>query len=1170
MSIYRGAGGAGDAVNDSSSEATLVAQLATEAQVDADAAAASAAAAAGSASTASTQATNASNSATAASTSASGASTSATNAAASASSATSSASTATTQATNASTSASTATTQAGIATTKASEASTSATNAATSASGASTSATNASNSASAASTSATNAASSATSASGSASTATTQASNASTSATNAAASATSASGSASTATTQAGIATTKAGEASTSATNAASSASGASTSATNAATSASAASTSATNASSSASAASTSATNAAASYDSFDDRYLGAKSTAPTLDNDGNALLTGALYFNTVSSSMKVYNGSAWLDAYASLSGALIATNNLSDLNNTATARTNLGVAIGTNVQAWDGDLDAIAALAGTSGLLKKTAANTWSLDTTAYTTNTGTVTSVAATVPSFLSVSGSPITTSGTLALTYSGTALPLANGGTGATSAPAALTNLRGWTTTATAAGTTTLTNTSTTQQEFTGATTQTVVLPVTSTLALGWAFEIINNSTGSLTIQSSGLNTIATLTAGTTASVICVLTSGTTAASWDFDIDGFATETGTGSVVRATSPTLVTPALGTPVSGTLTNCTFPTLNQNTTGTAAGLSTTLVATSGGTGQSTYAVGDLLVGGATNTLTKLADVATGNALISGGVGVAPSYGKIGLTTHVSGTLPIANGGTNATSAPAAMASLMGFTTTATAAGTTTLTNTSSYYQIFTGATTQTITLPVTSTLLQGWSYHIVNNSTGNLTVNSSGSNLVITVLPGTTAMVTCILTSGTTAASWDFEYVGFGTLTGTGANVLATSPTLSSPVLTTPSISNIDAKGDILVGTANDTLGVLTAGSNGDTLVADSSTSTGLRYQSNFAAGKNAMINGAFNVWQRGTTFTSPANGAYTADRFKYAKDGTGTATVSQQAFTAGTAPVSGYESQYFLRCASTAAGTSTFMQMSQPIEDVRTFAGQTITLSFWAKSDTARSSFIYAEQNFGSGGSATVQYLSMGSASTTTSWQRFTFTVALTSIAGKTVGTSSYLEFFIRLGAVASGATLDIWGVQVEAGSVATAFQTATGTLQGELAACQRYFYRSALAVGGTFSVLNGSGFAYSTTGTVTFWKFPTSMRVAPTAVTVSGAIRLVDGVTAYTTGTWAISAGDCSNEVGWLTYTHGSAALTQFRPYYVSQNADANAFVGWTAEL
>jgi len=72
--------------------------------------------------------------------------------------------------------------------------------------------------------------------------------------------------------------------------------------------------------------------------------------------------------------------------------------------------------------------------------------------------------------------------------------------------------------------------------------------------------------------------------------------------------------------------------------------------------------------ATAGGTGQTSYAVGDLLYANTTTTLAKLPDVATGNALISGGVGVAPSYGKIGLTTHVSGTLPTANGGTNLTS----------------------------------------------------------------------------------------------------------------------------------------------------------------------------------------------------------------------------------------------------------------------------------------------------------------------------------------------------------------------------------------------------------------------------------------------------------------------------------------------------------------------
>jgi len=73
--------------------------------------------------------------------------------------------------------------------------------------------------------------------------------------------------------------------------------------------------------------------------------------------------------------------------------------------------------------------------------------------------------------------------------------------------------------------------------------------------------------------------------------------------------------------------------------------------------------------ATAGGTGQTSYAIGDLLYANTTTTLAKLADVATGNALISGGIGVAPSWGKIGLTTHISGVLPVANGGTNASTA---------------------------------------------------------------------------------------------------------------------------------------------------------------------------------------------------------------------------------------------------------------------------------------------------------------------------------------------------------------------------------------------------------------------------------------------------------------------------------------------------------------------
>jgi len=187
----------------------------------------------------------------------------------------------------------------------ATSAATSAASAATSAASAATSATSASNSATASATSASAAATSATAAATSATSAATSATSSATSATAAATSATSAAASAT-------AATTSASSAQTSATSSATSASAAATSATSAAASATAAATSATSAAASATAAATSATSAAASYDQFDDRYLGSKTSDPTLDNDGGALITGALYFNSVVGAMKVYDGAQW------------------------------------------------------------------------------------------------------------------------------------------------------------------------------------------------------------------------------------------------------------------------------------------------------------------------------------------------------------------------------------------------------------------------------------------------------------------------------------------------------------------------------------------------------------------------------------------------------------------------------------------------------------------------------------------------------------------------------------------------------------------------------------------------------------------------------------------------------------------------------------------
>ena len=122
---------------------------------------------------------------------------------------------------------------------------------------------------------------------------------------------------------------------------------------------------------------------------------------------------------------------------------------------------------------------------------------------------------------------------------------------------------------------------------------------------------------------------------------------------------------------------------------------------------------------------------------------------------------------------------------------------ILGYATTATAGGTTTLTNASVNQQLFTGTSTQTVTMPVASTMTVGTRYLIENNSTGIVTVQSSGANTIVAIPGGMSVKITSILNSGTTAASWDYEYVGFNTITGTGANVLATSPTISDPVIT-------------------------------------------------------------------------------------------------------------------------------------------------------------------------------------------------------------------------------------------------------------------------------------------------------------------------------------------------------------------------------------
>jgi hypothetical protein len=239
-----------------------------------------------------------------------------------------------------------------------------------------------------------------------------------------------------------------------------------------------------------------------------------------------------------------------------------------------------------------------------------------------------------------------------------------------------------------------------------------------------------------------------------------------------------------------------------------------------------------------------------------------------------------------------------------------------------------------------------------------------------------------------------------------------------------------------------------------------------------------------------NAIINGAFDIWQRGTSFTNPSGSTfYWADR--WLSSGAALWTATKETFSPADLTAVGYgEGENFLKITVNGASTSTAAGVSQRIEDVRTFAGQTVTLSFWTRGSVDRTFNATLAQNFGSGGSTTVTS-SQQSFGVSTSWNRVSLVFSLPSISGKTIGSSSFLQLNIRLGTVPDG-NYDIWGVQLEAGSVATPFRRNANSLQGELAACQRYF--AALGSGAVGRAILGTQCQLNLT-------FPTTMRAAPT---------------------------------------------------------------------
>lgn len=315
-----------------------------------------------------------------------------------------------------------------------------------------------------------------------------------------------------------------------------------------------------------------------------------------------------------------------------------------------------------------------------------------------------------------------------------------------------------------------------------------------------------------------------------------------------------------------------------------------------------------------------------------------------------------------------------------------------------------------------------------------------------------------------------------------------------------------------------------------------------------------------------NYMINGALDIWQRGTSFAPVSNTAFTADRWQAQASLVSTSRTIQQLSLAQA--ITGLEDvPYYLRSTVNTIGTGTNTRIRYKVEDVKTLAGKTVTFSWYGKQNIDANLRVLIQQNFGTGGSTSVTAYDANSAYTS-SWKRFSATFTLPSVSGKTISADSFIQIELFQSDTTGGA-LDVTAFQLEEGPVATAFRRNQTSIQAELLACQRYYYRKT-ASGQTFEF--GTGFASGTGQIFCAINFPVQMRATPSTTPdisdyTTFAIEGI-GTPGSVTGT-STSPGSRTNPYSaYLNlYTSG---LTSGQAYRVISGFNAAAYIGFSAEL